>query len=79
MLAHYGLCSDLTHSEFVMAVKDWNANMQLAIIPTPLRSRLINYYVELHDVTKGDIKLLKAVVLVQEQASVKEDRNLTHF
>ena len=62
-----------------MAVKDWNVNMQLTIIPTPLRSRLINYYVELDDVTKGDIKLLKAAVLVQEQASMKEDRILTYF
>ena len=76
MPAHYGLRSDLTHSEFVMAVKDWNANMQLAIMPTP---RLINYYVELDDVTKGDIKLLKAAEPVQEQASMKEDHNLTHF
>ena len=30
------LCSGLICFEFVMAVKDWNANKQLAIIPTLL-------------------------------------------
>ena len=57
--------------EFVAAVKEWNASKQLAVIPTLLRGRLIDYYVELDDATKGDLKLLKAVL--QERTGTKED------
>ena len=60
-----------TRFEFVAAAKDWNANKQLAVIPTLLRGRLINYYDELDDDTKGDLKLLKAAL--QERTGTKED------
>ena len=60
-----------TRFEFVAAAKDWNANKQLAVIPTLLRGRLIDYYVELDDDTKGDLKLLKAAL--QERTGTKED------
>ena len=55
-----------TRFEFVTAAKEWNANKQLAVIPTLLRGRLIDYYVELDDETKGDLRLLK--VVLQERA-----------
>ena len=48
-----------------------NANKWLAVIPTLLRGRLIDYYVELDDETKGDLRLLK--VALQERAGTKED------
>ena len=60
-----------TRFEFVATAKEWNANKQLAVIPTLLRGRLIDYYVELDDETKGDLKLLK--VALQERAGTKED------
>ena len=60
-----------TRFEFVAAAKEWNANKQLAVIPTLLRGRLIDYYVELDDETKADLKLLKAAL--QERAGTKED------
>ena len=60
-----------TRFEFVAAAKEWNANKQLAAIPTLLRGRLIDYYVELDDETKADLKLLKAAL--QERAGTKKD------
>ena len=60
-----------TRFEFVAAAKEWNANKQLAVIPTLLRGRLIDYYVELDDETKRDLRLLK--VALQERAGTKED------
>ena len=60
-----------TRFEFVAAAKEWNANKQLAVIPTLLRGRLIDYYVKLDDETKGDLRLLK--VVLQERAGMKED------
>ena len=57
--------------EFVAAAKEWNANKQFAVIPTLLRGRLIDNYVELDNETKGDLRLLK--VALQERASTKED------
>ena len=58
-----------TRFEFVAAAKEWNTNKQLAVIPTLLRGRLIDYYIELDDDTKGDLKLLKAVL--QERTGTK--------
>ena len=61
-----------TRFEFVAAAKEWNVNKQLAVIPTLLRRRLIDYHIELDDETKGDLRLLKVVAL-QERAGTKED------
>ena len=60
-----------TRFEFVVAAKEWNANKQLAVIPTLFKGKLIDYYVKLDDDTKADLKLLKAAL--QEQAGTKED------
>ena len=57
--------------EFVAAAKEWNANKQFAVIPTLLRGRLIDNYVELDNETKGDLRLLK--IALQERAGTKED------
>ena len=51
--------------------KEWNAAKQLAVIPTLLRGKLIDYYVDLDDTTKADLKLLKAAL--QDRAGKKED------
>lgn len=60
-----------TRFEFVATAKGWNAKRQLARIPTLLRGKLINDYVELPDATKTDLNLLKAAL--QDRAGVKED------
>ena len=57
--------------EFVATAKEWNANEQLVVIPTLLRGKLMNYYVELDGDTKGDLVVLKDAL--EEQASTKED------
>ena len=57
--------------EFVATVKEWNAAKQLTVIPTLLRGKLIDYYVELEDDIKSDVKLLKAAL--EERAGKKED------
>ena len=62
-----------TRFKFVVAAKDWNANKQLAIIPTLLRGRLIDYYVEMDGTTNDDLKLLKAALVLQEQTDMEED------
>ena len=60
-----------TRFEFVAVAQKWDANKQLTVIPTLLRGKLIDYYVELDDGTKTDLALLKAAL--QEKAGKKED------
>ena len=60
-----------TRFEFVAAAQKWDADKQLTVIPTLLRGKLIDYYVELDDGTKTDLALLKAAL--QERAGKKED------
>jgi len=60
-----------TRFEFIATAKEWNAEKQLTVIPTLLRGKLIDYYVELDSDTKADLKLLKAAL--QERAGKKED------
>lgn len=60
-----------TRFEFVATAKEWTAAKQLTVIPTLLRGKLIDYYVELEDAVKSDVKLLKAAL--EERASKKED------
>jgi len=57
--------------EFVAAAKEWSNAKQLVVIPTLLRGKLIDYYVELPDDTNSNIDRLKAAL--QERAGVKED------
>ena len=60
-----------TRFEFVAAAKEWTTNKQLTVIPTLLRGKLIDYYVELEDATKNDLALLKAALL--DKSGKKED------
>ena len=60
-----------TRFEFVAAAQEWNAKKQLTVIPTLLRGKLIDYYVEFDDAIKNDLALLKAAL--QERAGKKED------
>jgi len=60
-----------TRFEFVAIAKEWDAAKQLAVIPALLRGKLIDYYVELDDATKKDLKLLRAAL--EERAGKKED------
>lgn len=60
-----------TRFEFVAAAKKWDAAKQLAVVPTLLRGKLIDYYVELPEETTSDLGRLKAAL--QERAGVKED------
>ena len=57
--------------EFVAAAKEWSAEKQLVVIPTLLRGKLIDDYVELPEATKADLSRLKAAL--QDRAGVKED------
>jgi len=60
-----------TRFEFVAVAKEWDATKQLAVIPVLLRGKLIDYYVELDDAMKKDLKLLR--VALEETAGKKED------
>ena len=59
------------HFEFVAVAKEWDAVKQLAVIPTLLRGKLIDYYVELSNKTKSNLGRLKAAL--QERSGAKED------
>ena len=54
---------------FVATAKEWDEAKQLAVIPALLRGKLIDYYVDLNDTTKGDLKLLRAAL--EERAGKK--------
>ena len=41
--------------EFVTTAKEWDEQKQLAVIPASLRGKLIDYYVDLDDTTKGGL------------------------
>ena len=60
-----------THFELVATTKEWNAAKQLVVLPTLLRGKLIDYYLDLSDDEKKDIKSLKAAL--QEKAGLKKD------
>ena len=57
--------------ELIAAAKDWNTAKRLAIIPTLLRGKLIDFYTELEDATKTDLTALKTAL--QEKAGFKTD------
>ena len=60
-----------TRFELVANAKGWDAARQLAVIPTLLRGKLIDYYVELSDAAKSDLGRLKAALL--DRTGVKTD------
>jgi len=57
--------------EFVASAKEWDDAKQLTVIPALLRGKLIDYYVDFDNATKGDLKLLRAAL--EERAGKKED------
>lgn len=59
-----------TCCELVATTKEWNATKQLAVLPTLLRGKLIDYYLDLSDDKKKDIKSLKAAL--QEKSGLKK-------
>ena len=60
-----------TRFEFIAAAKGWDAAKQLKVIPTLLRGKLIDYYVELSKDAKSSLGNLKTAL--QERAGVIED------
>ena len=60
-----------TRFEFVATAKGWDAARHLAVIPTLLRGKLIDYYVELPDAAKSDLSRLK--VALQDRTGMKTD------
>ena len=47
------------HFEFIAAAKEWNAQKQLVGIPTLLKGKVIENYIELPEATKTDLGHLK--------------------
>ena len=60
-----------TRFELVSAAKDWNAEKQASILPTLLRGKLVDYYVDLDAATKADLKLLKTALM--KKAGLAQD------
>ena len=54
-----------TRFELVSAAKEWNTAKQLSILPTLLRGKLVDYFVELDTTTKADLKQLKTALMTR--------------
>ena len=52
-----------TRFELVSAAKEWQADKQAAILPTLLRGKLVDLYVDFDDDTKKDLKKLKKTLM----------------
>lgn len=52
-----------TRFELVAKAKEWNAEKQLTILPTLLRGKLLDHFVDCDDDTKSDLKKLHAALL----------------
>ena len=67
--------SDFTRAwsrfELVATEKEWDAAKQLSYLPTLLRGKLIDIYLELDDASKTDMKTLKAAL--SEKAGLTKD------
>ena len=61
-----------TRFELVAKAKEWDSAKQLAILPTLLRGKLIDYYTDLPAATRDDLKLLKAAL--EEKAGITPDQ-----
>lgn len=57
--------------ELVATAKEWDAAKQLAYLPTLLRGKLIDIYLELDDASKADMKTLKAAL--SEKSGLTKD------
>ena len=60
-----------TRFELVASAKDWDATKQAVIVPTLLKGRLVDMYVDLSDDIKADIKKMKESLL--EKAGLVQD------
>ena len=75
-----------TQFGLVAKAKTWGDDKQLAILPTLLRGKLIDYFMELRDEDKTDLPTLKAALSKRagltkdslESARLFEDRNQGH-
>ena len=54
-----------TQFELVAAAKQWEDAKQVTILPTLLKGKLINYYVELNMSQKGSLKLLWTALMTK--------------
>ena len=57
--------------ELVAAAKQWDEAKQLTILPTLLRERLLDYYVELDTDQKGSLRALKDALMTK--AGIAQD------
>ena len=54
-----------TRFTLAATAKEWDNNKQLAIIPTLLRGKLLDYYVDLEAAEKGDLDTLKENLMIK--------------
>ena len=54
-----------TRFELVAAAKEWSTERQAAILPTLLRGKLVDHYVELDATTRTDLKQLKTALMTK--------------
>ena len=60
-----------TRFELVSTAKEWNAAKQTAILPTLLRGKLVDHYIDLDDATKADLQLVKTALM--EKTGLMQD------
>ena len=60
-----------TRFELVSTAKEWSSEKQASILPTLLRGKLVDHYVDLDAATKADLKLLKAALM--KEAGLAQD------
>ena len=60
-----------TRFELVAAAKEWDTARKLVVLPTLLRGKLLDYYLDLGDDDKVDLKTLKTVL--KKKAGIDHD------
>ena len=61
-----------TRFQLVASAKEWNADKQKVILPTLLRGKLVDYYAEFDEATRGDLERLKTSLMTK--AGLVRDR-----
>ena len=54
-----------TRFELVAKAKEWNEARQRLVLPTLLRGKLVDYYTEADDETRGDLDQLKTLLMTK--------------
>ena len=54
-----------TRFQLVASAKEWNADKQKVILPKLLRGRLVDYYAELDEATRGVLERLKTLLMTK--------------